>query len=92
MAKSYQPVATYPSSSNPNKVYTVSVDEEGTLSCNCPAWTFKKGAVRTCKHVEDYQRNGAPVAAAPAPAPQAGVKERGGSLPDLFAKLSQGDK
>jgi len=89
MAKSYQPVAEYPSASNPGKVYTVSVDEEGNLSCNCKAWTFKKGDVRTCKHVEDYQRNGAPVVAAPAPAPQAGSREKGGSLTDLFTKLAE---
>lgn len=92
MAKNYTPVATYPSSSNPNKTYTVSVDEEGNLSCNCPAWTFKRGDVRTCKHVEDYQRDGAPTAAAPAPAPQAKSREKGGSLADLFTKLSQEDK
>ena len=89
MAKNYSPVATYPSSSNPAKVYTVSVDENGELSCNCPAWTFKKGTTRTCKHVEDYQRNGEPVAAAPAPTPQAGVREKGGSLPDLLKKLEE---
>lgn len=87
--KVYTPVATYPSSSNPNKVYTVSVDEQGNLSCDCPAWVFKKGDVRTCKHVEDYRRNGVPVAAVPALVPQAGQREKGGSLTDLFAKLAE---
>jgi hypothetical protein len=87
MAKSYQPVAEYPSASNPGRVYTVSVDEEGNLSCTCPAWVFKKGDVRTCKHVEDYQRNGVPVVAAPALALQAEAREKGGFLADLFAKL-----
>lgn len=90
MAKSYQPVAEYPSASSPGKVYTVSVDEEGNLSCSCPAWVFKKGDVRTCKHVEDYQRNGAPVRPAPEPAPQAASREKGGTLSDLFKKLEKG--
>ena len=87
--KVYTPVATYPSSSNPNKTYTVSADEQGNLSCDCPAWVFKKGDARTCKHVEDYQRNGEPVVAAPASAPQAGEREKGGSLTDLFSKLAE---
>lgn len=90
MAKSYQPVATYPSASNPGKVYTVSVDEVGNLSCDCPAWVFKKGDARTCKHVEDYQRNGAPVRPAPEPVQQATSREKGGSLSDLFEKLDKG--
>ena len=90
MAKSYQPVAEYPSASNPGKVYTVSVDDEGNLSCNCKAWVFKKGPVRTCKHVEDYERNGAPVPPAPASTPQAGTREKGGSLSDLFKRLEKG--
>ena len=89
MAKNYNPVATYPSKSNPSKSYTVSVDENGDLSCNCPAWTFKKGDTRTCKHVEDFQRNGEPVAAAPMPAPQATNRAKGGSLTDLFEKLDK---
>ena len=91
MAKSYQPVATYPSASTPGKVYTVSVDEQGNLSCSCPAWVFKKGDVRTCKHVEDYQHNGAPVAPAPEPTRQATAREKGGSLSSLFDKLEKGD-
>lgn len=90
MAKNYTPVATYPSSSNPNKTYTVSVDEEGNLSCNCPAWTFKRGDVRTCKHVEDYQRSGGHPTPAPQPAPQAGTREKGGTLAELFKKLEKG--
>ena len=90
MAKNYKSVATYPSKSNPAKSYTVKVDENGELSCNCPAWTFKKGTARTCLHVEDYQRNGEPVAAAPMPAPQATERAKGGSLTDLLKKLDEG--
>lgn len=93
MAKSYRAVAQYPSSSNPSKVYTISVDEEGALSCNCPAWTFKRGTSRTCKHVEDYMVNGGstkvPVAV-PEPVVQATDREKGGTLTDLFAKLEKG--
>ena len=91
MAKSYQAVAEYPSASNPGKVYTVSVDENGDLSCNCPAWTFKKGDVRTCKHVQDYERNGTPIKPAPEPTRQATAREKGGTLSDLFAKIEKGE-
>ena len=66
--KTYTPVATFPSSSS-TKVYTVSVDEEGRLSCNCPAWTFKKAGTRTCKHVQAVERGdvnrGKPAQSAP---------------------------
>jgi len=91
MAKSYRPVGQYPSSSNPNKIYTVSVDEEGALSCNCPAWTFKRGTSRTCKHVEEYMNNGGQVTPAPAPLSPAKGRERekGGHLTDLFNKLEK---
>jgi len=90
MAKSYQQIAEYPSASSPGKVYTVSVDEEGSLSCNCPAWTFKKRDVRTCKHVQDYERNGEPVKPAPVPVQQTTSREKGGTLTDLFDKLEKG--
>ena len=43
-------VATFKSSSS-DKVYTVR-REAGALSCDCPAWRFKRGdKPRTCKHV-----------------------------------------
>ncbi len=57
MTKSYTKVASFPSSSNPSKTYTVSKDEEGALSCDCPAWKFKKGeGSRTCKHVQAVEQ------------------------------------
>jgi len=57
---------------------------------------------RTCKHTQDYEltlradwnavNNGLPVphaTLAPEPVVQAGVRERGGALSDLFAKLEE---
>lgn len=41
-----------PPSEPGGKAWTVSRWEDGTYSCNCPAWTFKReGQVRGCKHV-----------------------------------------
>ena len=46
----YTEVATFPSSSS-DRVYTVKQDEDGNLSCDCPAWKFKKpNQPRSCKH------------------------------------------
>ena len=46
----YTEVATFPSSSS-DKMYTVKQDEDGNLSCDCPAWKFKKpNQERACKH------------------------------------------
>jgi len=94
--KIYTPVATFPSSSNPNKTYTVSEDQYGELSCNCPAWTFKKGGDRTCKHVqevENQRRLGLVAAVAEAGDPvevQADEREKGGVLEEIFKKLEKG--
>ena len=47
----YTEVAQFPSSSS-SKIYTIKRDENGELSCTCPAWRFKKGdKPRSCKHV-----------------------------------------
>jgi len=45
-------VAKYVSSRDPGKVYQVKQDEQGTLSCNCLGWIYR----RTCKHVADAAR------------------------------------
>ena len=46
----------FPSSSTPGKIRTVSLWESGELTCNCPAWTFKKSGVdRTCQHVRSVE-------------------------------------
>lgn len=50
----YEEVGQYPSSSSAGKVYIVKRNRKtGDLSCDCPAWRFKKGdKERTCKHVQ----------------------------------------
>ena len=85
--KVYTPVATFPSSSDPNKTYTVSSDENGELSCDCPGWTRRNPpGGRTCKHVEQAKSGGftPPVAAAHV---QSAAREKGGSLEDLFKRI-----
>ncbi len=66
----YTEVAQFPSSSS-SKIYTVHEDENGDLSCTCPAWRFKKGdKPRSCKHV-----NQVAAGQAPPPIPQAPTVE-----------------
>jgi len=90
MARSYRPVRDFPSKSNPGKSYTVSMDEEGNLSCNCPAWTFKKGDERTCKHVQAVEADGGASQPAPAPMPEPPTpREKGGTLADLFERINR---
>ncbi len=50
--KVYELITTFASRSRPGKVYQVKRDENGNLSCNCPAWIFKANGRRTCRHVE----------------------------------------
>ncbi len=89
MAKSYRAVRDFPSKSNPAKSHTVSIDENGELSCSCPAWTFKRSDVRTCKHVQMVEADGGNPAPAPMPVPQAAAREKGGTLGDLFARIEK---
>ena len=47
-------LATVPSSSNPEVVYTIKRGGDGNVYCSCPAWKFQKGVSpkdRTCKHL-----------------------------------------
>ena len=38
-------------SSDGSRTYTVLTHDDGTTSCNCPGWTFKRqGQERNCKH------------------------------------------
>jgi hypothetical protein len=67
-------IRTFPSSSS-SATYTVSRDDAGQLSCDCPGWRFvKPGAERGCKHTrqitEPVSRGApnAPRAVAPPPA------------------------
>ena len=41
------------SSKDPNKKYTVKYSEDGTWSCNCPQFTFRKVQ---CKHIEECKK------------------------------------
>ena len=97
MSRFYTPVATFPSKSNPSKTYTVSVDQNGELSCDCKAWVFKKGATRTCKHVEEVERRGVGSFTVPEASPaaavaevQAGAREKGGTLAEISKRLEGG--
>jgi hypothetical protein len=52
----YKVMGTFASSSAPGKKYTVLQGPKGGLSCNCPAWIFKKrDQPRTCKHVQEIE-------------------------------------
>ncbi|KKL56236.1 hypothetical protein LCGC14_2247480 [marine sediment metagenome] len=101
--KLYTPAAHYPSSAGSTAVglpqgmaYTVCEVSDGSTSCDCMGWTRRNPpGGRTCKHTQDYELtlradwNVPQVTIAPEPVVQAGVREKGGSLTDLFAKLSK---
>jgi len=57
MKKKYYPIVTFPSKSS-SKVYTVSMDNDGGLSCDCPAWVFKKAGERICRHIKEVTAQG----------------------------------
>lgn len=46
-------LATVPSASNPEVVYTIKRGTDGNVYCSCPAWKFQKLSpqLRTCKHL-----------------------------------------
>lgn len=46
-------LATIPSMTNPEIVYTIKRGHDGNVYCSCPAWKFQKLAPkdRTCKHL-----------------------------------------
>lgn len=56
--KDYNYVATFPSKSNPDKKYTVKMDEDGNLTCDCPVWIYNHNGDRTCCHTVMAQKNG----------------------------------
>lgn len=46
----YKTLAFYKSSKR-DTCYTVKIDQDGNLSCNCPKWLYpKKGQPRFCRH------------------------------------------
>ena len=99
MNKIYTPVASYPSKSNPSVTHTVHVEQFGELSCTCNGWC-KRTPPRSCTHTQQEEDkrirhlgywSGNPregTLPTPEPAVQAGSREKGGSLADLFAKLN----
>jgi hypothetical protein len=104
--KVFTPAASYPSSSDPKKRYTVCEVNDGTTSCDSMGWTRRNPpGGRTCKHTQDYEQylrplwnnlntgqltDGPPVFM-PEPVVQATDREKGGTLSDLFAKLERED-
>ena len=49
----YETLAEYASESNPDRTYKVKRDPNGTISCSCPAWRFKKlDNDRHCWHTQ----------------------------------------
>jgi hypothetical protein len=56
--KHYNFVYQIQSHSNPDKKYTIKMDDNGLLSCNCPSWIFNQRRDRTCKHIDDIRRAG----------------------------------
>lgn len=44
-------VYLFESSTSQGKSYQTLLYVDGTTSCDCPGWRFKRAAVRTCKHV-----------------------------------------
>lgn len=56
--KQYNFLTEVPSKSNPNRHYTIKVDESGMFSCNCPSWIFNTRRNRTCKHIDSLRTDG----------------------------------
>jgi hypothetical protein len=42
-------------SSHGTTTYETLVFRNGEMSCNCPAWVFKRGDERRCKHITLYE-------------------------------------
>lgn len=86
--KVYREVARFPSGSSAGKFYTVKADEEGNLSCDCPAWRFKKpDRERSCKHTQAVASGKTPP---PAPASQpVDVKPTGDVVSGLMADIEK---
>ena len=86
MGKDYTVVATFPSSSS-GKEYTVKRDEDGNLSCDCPAWVFKKTGTRTCKHLKLVAQGEGIVAKIAVEVKERETEAKGGSLVAIFERL-----
>ncbi len=51
-------MADIPSSSNPEKLHHIKMDEIGNLTCDCPIWIYNKRGNRSCKHTDIVQNSG----------------------------------
>jgi len=40
-------------SNSSSRIYVVSKYDDGSYACSCPAWIFKKGERKNCKHILD---------------------------------------
>jgi len=38
-----------------SRIYKVIEYNDGSFSCNCPSWIFKRGDVRNCKHIDEVK-------------------------------------
>ena len=86
MSKTYTVVARFPSSSS-DKEYIVKRDENGELSCSCPAWVFKKQGARTCKHLKLLEKGEGIVAQIAVEVKERETEAKGGSLVAIFERL-----
>ena len=40
-----------------DKKYIVSLGDDGSFGCSCPAWIFSKGGRKDCKHIDEVRSN-----------------------------------
>ena len=52
-AKIYSQKWSVPSSSDPNKTYTVSLTADGQWECSCPQWIYRR---QECKHMQRIKK------------------------------------
>ena len=54
MIKQQISVAKFNSRSSDKEYSTIEYDD-GSYSCNCPSWVFKRGDSRNCKHIDEVK-------------------------------------